>query len=408
MRTFLPLAPLVPLSAIVLVAACSTTSRVFGTGGSGGKGTTTTTTTGTATTTSTTGGGGTTTGPGGMGGATTTTTTMTSSGCVSKSCTDLGLQCGMASDNCNQPIDCGFCPTGDVCGATAPNQCGTSAECASYASNVCTTYNACAPDVVTYLYGSVSACETRYALLCSLVVSEPETTWTPAKQEACGSALVSAGCQAFLLAPFTGGPPACQPTAGTRANGAGCIDSAQCASAYCQHAATSFCGTCVERGGAGAVCDTFLDCQAGFACVSGACAAALDQGAACTTGGSQCALGLYCQGGTCQLPLELNANCSGAGAQCNILEGLYCNTAVNKCLRAAGYAAAGQDCGVVMGDMLEGCTAAAICNGATCTAPAADGAACNVAGHVGCTNPAVCLSNGTSNVCALGTPTTCP
>jgi hypothetical protein len=407
MRTFLPLGPIV---AILLLPACSVTGRVFGTGGAGGKETTTGTvsTTSSSSSSSATGSGGSgtgsTTGPGGMGGSGSPASSSSSSGCTAQSCTDLGFQCGSATNNCGQDLECGSCPTGEVCGASLPNICGVSSECASYASNVCSTYNSCAPDVVTYLYGSVAACETRYALLCSLIVSEPQTTWTPAKQDACGTALAGAGCDAFLLSPFNGGPAACQPTPGPRANGAGCIDSAQCASAYCQHAATSFCGTCVARGGTGAPCDTFLDCQPHYACSGGICSTALTQGQACTTGGTQCDLGLYCQGSTCQPALELNAACSGTGAVCNPLEGLYCNTAVNKCLRAVGYAAAGQQCGVVDTDMIEGCTAAAICNGATCTAPAADGAACDLTSHVGCTNPAVCLGS----VCALATPDTCP
>lgn len=387
MRLFLPLGPLV---AILLVASCSPTMRVFGTGGSGGRGSA-----------GTGGAGSTTSSSSGTGGA---ETMSSSSGCVAKSCTELGLECGAASNGCGGMVDCGFCAAGQVCGASTPNMCGMSAACASYASNVCTSYNACAPNVVTYLYGSVAECETRYTLFCSLIVSEPQTTWTPAAEQACGTALAGLSCEAFLLSAFTGGPAACQPTPGPRASGSDCIDSAQCASAYCKHVATSFCGTCVERGGAGATCSNFLDCQAGFACVSGACTTALQTGAACTTSGSQCAIGLYCQAGACQPPLEQNASCSEAGAQCNTLEGLYCNTAVNECLRAAGYNPAGQTCGVVMTDMLEGCTAAATCNGATCTAPAADGAACDVSTQVGCTNPAVCL-NGT---CTLPAPTTCP
>ena len=35
---------------------------------------------------------------------------------------------------------------------------------------------------------------------------------------------------------------------------------------------------------------------------TGKCITAVAQGAACTTGGSQCGLGLFCQGGTCQTP----------------------------------------------------------------------------------------------------------
>jgi hypothetical protein len=386
MRAFLPLGPIV---AILVIASCGTVSRVYSTGGGGSSAATTMTSTGS--------------GGNGVGGMETSSSTTSSGGCVPKTCTELGLQCGSASDGCTGMVDCGFCPTGEVCGASLPNVCGISAACSSYASNVCSTYDACAPDVVTYLYGSVAACESRYSLLCSLLVSEPQTSWTQTQEQSCGVALANLGCQAFLLSPFTGGPATCQPEPGPRVTGAGCIDSGQCASAYCKHIATSFCGTCVARAAVGGVCDTFLDCQAGLACVSGACATALTTGQLCTTGGDQCALGLYCQAGICQPPVELNGSCAATGAVCNVLEGLYCNTVMHTCLRAVGYAAAGQPCGIVSG-MVEGCTAAATCNGTTCTAPAADGAACNTANQVGCTNPAACLDD----VCTLGTPTTCP
>jgi hypothetical protein len=428
MRTFLPLGPIV---AILLLTSCSVTSRIYGNGGSGGTGTTTGTgATSSSSTSSTAGTGATgttgpsgtggmggsassTSGPSGTGGATSTgsvgsgsnvTSSSSSSGCVAKSCAEVGAQCGTASDGCpGGTVDCGFCADAEVCGTSVANVCGVSAACTSYGSDVCNIYNSCAPDVVTYLYGSVAACANRYALLCSMLVSEPQTTWTEAKAQSCGTALAQSSCENFLLSPFNGGPPICQPDPGPRADGADCIDSGQCASAYCRHVATSWCGTCAARGGAGATCAAFPDCQAGFACVGGACVTALATGQACTTGGTQCALGLYCQAGTCQPALELNAVCSGAGAQCNVLEGLYCNVAVNKCLRAAGYAAAGQACGVVMGDMLEGCTAAAICSGTTCTAPAADGAACDPTNHVGCTNPAACING----ICTLGGPSVC-
>jgi hypothetical protein len=402
MRTFLAL---VPAAAFLLLASCSVKERTYGAGGTGGKGSTTgPSTTGTHTTTTTSSS--TATGMGGMGGAGTSTTspasTSSSSSCTPKSCTDLGLSCGKATDNCNNPIDCGFCPDGEVCGTSTPNVCGTSAACSSYASNLCNTYNACAPDVVTYQYGSVAECVTRYSLFCSLFVSEPETAWTEAKAQACGNALAGLGCQAFLLAPFDGGPPACQPPAGPRADGMDCIDAGQCASAYCQHTAGSWCGTCVTRGGVGAACTTFSDCQSGLACASGTCATALQTGASCTVGANQCALGLYCQGGTCQPPIELGGSCMVSNAVCNPLEGLYCNTNGFTCKRAA-YAAAGQPCGIIGGG-ITGCTAAAICTGSTCTAPAADGAACDLANHVGCTNPAACING----KCTLGDPGECP
>ena len=429
MRPFL----LLSTSAAVLVfASCSPKTRVYPTGG-GGSGTVSS-----SSTAATAGGGGT--GGGnartsasssaGAGGKPTSTrssssvvqssttgtsttsasSSSTSSGaCVAKTCKQLKLDCGVVSDGCADggTVDCGYCPSAQVCGTETPNMCGTSAACTSYTANVCTQYNQCAPDVLTSLYGTIAECERRYALFCALLVSYPDTSWTEARAKTCGSALAGLSCDSFLLAPFNGGPTSCQPTPGLRANGANCVDSGQCSSAYCQHVATSLCGTCAARAPVGSGCRTVADCESGLACVSGVCAVALTTGKACTTGAMQCAVGEYCQAGTCQPPIALNGACTAAGAVCNDLVGLYCSTTSHTCVADVGYAAAGGTCGVIGSPAgVEGCSAAGTCDETTltCVAAAADGAACGVATHVGCTNPAVCFGG----VCALATPSTCP
>jgi hypothetical protein len=44
--------------------------------------------------------------------------------CVSKTCAQQGLDCGTALDGCGNSIHCGTCPSGQTCGANAPNVCG--------------------------------------------------------------------------------------------------------------------------------------------------------------------------------------------------------------------------------------------------------------------------------------------
>ncbi|MDB4938145.1 MAG: Tryptophan synthase alpha chain [Labilithrix sp.] len=45
-------------------------------------------------------------------------------GCVPKTCTDLGVQCGLAGDGCGGTLTCGTCPSGEQCGVTGkPSQC---------------------------------------------------------------------------------------------------------------------------------------------------------------------------------------------------------------------------------------------------------------------------------------------
>jgi hypothetical protein len=47
-----------------------------------------------------------------------------SGGCASKTCFDLGYNCGQNSDGCGNTIDCGVCPTGQFCGAGGFSVCG--------------------------------------------------------------------------------------------------------------------------------------------------------------------------------------------------------------------------------------------------------------------------------------------
>ena len=44
--------------------------------------------------------------------------------CVPTPCDAQGLTCGMTGDGCGNTINCGNCPTGEICGANGPGQCG--------------------------------------------------------------------------------------------------------------------------------------------------------------------------------------------------------------------------------------------------------------------------------------------
>jgi hypothetical protein len=52
----------------------------------------------------------------------------TESGCVPKTCSQLGAECGEAADGCGATLECGDCQSGQHCGGAGPNACGT-AEC---------------------------------------------------------------------------------------------------------------------------------------------------------------------------------------------------------------------------------------------------------------------------------------
>lgn len=49
-------------------------------------------------------------------------------GCIPRTCTQIGANCGEAPDDCGGSIECGECPAGQTCGGGGRNQCG-SAPC---------------------------------------------------------------------------------------------------------------------------------------------------------------------------------------------------------------------------------------------------------------------------------------
>jgi hypothetical protein len=44
--------------------------------------------------------------------------------CAPRSCQQQNFNCGMQGDGCGNSQDCGLCPSGQICGAAAPGQCG--------------------------------------------------------------------------------------------------------------------------------------------------------------------------------------------------------------------------------------------------------------------------------------------
>lgn len=107
--------------------------------------------------------------------------------------------------------------------------------------------------------------------------------------------------------------PACQAKPGQRALAAPCGDDSQCQSAYCRTDGKGSCGTCAVRGGLGKPCNDKADCEGDLACAA--------------------------------------------------------TSAIKKC---AARALAGESC-----DATRICIAPAVCQGGSCVAPAASGAACD-------------------------------
>jgi hypothetical protein len=293
------------------------------------------------------------------------------------------------------------------------------AACAEYASKICAQNEACAPDVLTFTYGDVATCKTRYALFCSELLDHttaPNDSWTAQQFADCGDALSTLQCYDYLIAPFTGGPAACHPKPGKIQTGQPCIDAGQCKSAYCKHIAGTSCGTCTDLAALGAPCDTPFDCESG-ACAgmsgSKTCVMAKKENDPCA-GDGDCGFGLACQGSAallCKKALNEGQPCGG-NSLCDPLQGLYCNTAINQCARG-GYADAGGQCGALPPPDggtagLVGCKASARCTNSMgafyCVAAAADGQPCDLSMGIGCMTPAVC----TNMVCTLPLQSNCP
>jgi len=66
--------------------------------------------------------------------------------CTPKSCTQQGLQCGLAADGCGQTLNCGGCDAGTCGGGGVQGQCGTSCatrNCAQLGANCGTQGDGC-------------------------------------------------------------------------------------------------------------------------------------------------------------------------------------------------------------------------------------------------------------------------
>ncbi len=152
-------------------SAAQTSSAMAQASSSTGGPTTTATSTGAATTSSAATTAGAT-------GTTGTTGATTSSGtpCMPKTCADLGAQCGMIDDGCNDMISCGTCSSPGVCGAVTANQCCVPKTCADLGAvcgpasdgcggtlecGACTGTEGCAAQ------GTANQCEIAIVATCS-------------------------------------------------------------------------------------------------------------------------------------------------------------------------------------------------------------------------------------------------
>ena len=292
--------------------------------------------------------------------------------------------------------------TGADMGSTADLAITTEQACSDTAAAYCAKVQSCAPIFLQIVYGDLATCTARLKLACAPSLAAPGTSQTAARIDACAAALGSASCDSVFGGKICGTMP------GTLANGAACVDSNQCMSAYCNRG-NGGCGACSAQPALGAACDG--DCgTSGYQCDSKVCVSYVPLHGPCDGQLHKCTPGLYCskQSQSCEAPLPAGAACTpNADPPCNLLDGHFCHP-INKVCAEIKYAAAGQSCGYVMPDFYL-CSGSSTCQGAqgaqsgTCLAPAADGAACDAQKGPACLPPALC-SNG---LCRIFDPSAC-
>jgi hypothetical protein len=260
-------------------------------------------------------------------------------------------------------LRCGGTTTATIADAGDP---AADQACTASAAAHCARIDTCANIVVAYAYGDLATCEARLKANCMAALAAPSTGNTPAAVESCAHALrANVDCEGYFNDRT---PSECQTKKGSLPDGAPCAFPAQCASARCAVASDAVCGTC---GGDAAA--------AGQSCAS-----------------SSCADGLACSriSNVCGAPAGVAASCEVAPCRA----GLQCvgQVGARTCVTIVSTAAAGGVCGA-MGDGRVVCAAEGTCHIATgqstgtCTASAADGAACAASKGLNCLPPARCV-----------------
>ena len=215
-----------------------------------------------------------------------------------ESCVVAGAECGLIGNGCGGTIDCGGCGPGELCGIDAPQRCGPALceplDAATACAGKCgLTSNGCGNEVA----GGVIDCTLDFA--CP-------------PGESCGGGGVANQCGAGV---------SCQPLSAETA----------CGTRECG-AAGDGCGDAYDCG----------DCSAGELCRDGVCAApsCTPASPAVACAGKECGrVGDGCGG-------FVDCNTCAPGEQCGVREAFQCDGAA--CIGATAVeACAGKQCGLV-------------------------------------------------------------
>jgi hypothetical protein len=304
--------------------------------------------------------------------------------------------------------------TDATAGGDAPLTADTA--CADSAAARCAKLSACSPADLAKRWGDLATCEQREKLTCTEALAAPTTANTPATVVACSSAITAESCGDLLS---KSPPTACLTQHGAGADASACAFAAECSSGFCALPTDSLCATCTAQPAVGDSCAT-TTCGQTLVCASPSklCQMPVGDGGACSRD-LPCAEGWTCVGavvatstmGVCTVEVTNTTDtCDpkhATHADCSADAGLTCDSTTTTCV-AETLAAPGEACGAMNGITTK-CSGAATCalttgmTTGTCTAPAADGAACDDTNGPTCFSPAKCVGG----TCQLPGSTTC-
>ena len=112
--------------------------------------------------------------------------------------------------------------------------------CAQLAAATCAKIEACVKGGVVHRYGDAATCEARQTAACVVSLGANATGNMPETVTTCATTLPQSTCAEYEAAEVA----VCAPQAGTRAAGATCTYSAQCATSFCAIALGTNCGVC--------------------------------------------------------------------------------------------------------------------------------------------------------------------
>jgi hypothetical protein len=298
---------------------------------------------------------------------------------------------------------CGNISTESTDGGDARAPVSVAQACSDVDTSLCSALGACSAFALQLTFGDMATCVTRNDLGCTIGQMEPGVGRTTDDLEACAHAVPAATCPDLIAGKM---PAACQDKPGTVINGAACGAATQCQSTFCNK--NGACGVCAPRQAAGQSCNSDPQCAQNLVCASGSsCVMPAEANIACDDK-HPCRADLYCKAGVCSTKGGAGDSCADTDKACDLLKGVGCNPFTKIC-QNIHVAKKGDPCGIVAGTLVL-CEASGLCEGATlavpgtCTAAAADGAACsNDAGGRSCLPPANCVNG----ICRLPATSSC-